>query len=179
MPRQTRTLVAIAAAVAVALPTIPAAAQLDSATLGAFRWRSIGPANMGGRIVDVDVVESDPKTIYVAAATGGLWKTVDGGDSWKPLFDQQSTLCLGDIAVSQSHPNIVWVGTGEANARNSASWGDGVYGSTDGGQTWKNLGLKTSEHIARILIDPRNSNTVFVAAQGPLWGPGGDRAAPR
>src|SRR5438093_12105603 len=88
--------------------------------------RNIGPANMGGRIVGVDVVESDPKTIYVAAATGGLWKTMDGGDTWKPLFDRQSTLCLGDIAVSQSHPNFVWAGTGETNARNSASWGDGV-----------------------------------------------------
>jgi photosystem II stability/assembly factor-like uncharacterized protein len=137
--------------------------------------RNIGPANMGGRIVDVDVVEKDPKIIYVAPATGGLWKTVDGGDTWKSVFDEQTTLCMGAVAVSQSNPDIVWVGTGEANARNSVSWGDGVYKSTDGGKTWKNMGLKETRHIGRVVVHPKNPDIVYVAALGHLWAPNKER----
>src|SRR5262249_23666355 len=107
--------------------TSPTAAPSPPAEQGLFAAlpaRSIGPANMGGRIVDVEVVETNPKTIYLGVATGGIWKTTDGGDSWKPIFDEQPILCVGDIAVSQSNPDVVWVGTGENNPRNSVSWGD-------------------------------------------------------
>ena len=149
--------------------------KTEPSLFDALPARNIGPANMGGRIVDVDVVESDPKTIYVAPATGGLWKTVDAGDSWKPLFDEQATLSLGDIAVSQANPDIVWVGTGEANARNSVSWGDGVYKSTDAGKTWKNMGLKETRHIGRIVVHPKNPDIVYVAALGHLWAPNKER----
>jgi photosystem II stability/assembly factor-like uncharacterized protein len=147
----------------------------DAALFNSLPARNIGPATMGGRIVDIDAVESNPKTLYVAAASGGLWKTTDGGDSWAPLFDAQTTLCLGDVTVSQSNPDVVWVGTGEASPRNSVSWGDGVYKSTDGGKTWQNMGLKESHHIGRIVIHPKNPDVVWVAALGHLWGPNRER----
>jgi photosystem II stability/assembly factor-like uncharacterized protein len=130
---------------------------------------------MGGRIVDVAVVESDPRILYVAAATGGLWKTRDAGESWTPVFDQQPTLSLGAVAVAPSNPRVVYVGAGEANPRNSVSWGDGVYRSGDGGKTWKNMGLKDTAHIGRIVIHPRDLNIVYVAALGHLWGPNQER----
>src|SRR5262245_21714270 len=114
----------------------------ESDLLDPLPIRNIGPANMGGRIVDLDVVERDPRTMYVAAATGGLWKTSTGGEAWTPVFDQQPTQSLGAVAVSQSKPDVVWVGAGEANARNSVTWGDGVYRSTDAGKSWRNVGLK-------------------------------------
>src|SRR5262249_41507749 len=123
------------------LPTLRAAdaVKIDPTVLEAFPVRSIGPCNMGGRIVDVAVVESNPATMYVATASGGLWKTTNGGDAWTPVFDDQAVVSLGDVAVAPSNPDVVWVGTGEANARNSVSWGDGVHKSTDGGKTWKNV----------------------------------------
>jgi photosystem II stability/assembly factor-like uncharacterized protein len=145
------------------------------ALLAGLEARTIGPANMGGRVVDVEVVESDPNTMYVAAATGGLWKTADGGNRWEPVFDRQGTLCIGDVAVAPSDPNVVWVGTGEANARNSVSWGDGVYKSTDAGKTWTHVGLRDSHHIGRIAIHPKNPDVVYVAALGHLWGPNRER----
>jgi photosystem II stability/assembly factor-like uncharacterized protein len=175
MTRHAVTAVFVGFLLAVTAPTAEPGAKKEPGSFEALPARNIGPANMGGRIVDVDVVESDPKTIYIAPATGGLWKTSDGGDSWKPLFDEQATLCLGDIAVSQSNPNIVWVGTGEANARNSVSWGDGVYKSTDGGKTWKNMGLKDTRHIGRIVVHPKNPDIVYVAALGHIWGPNKER----
>src|ERR1043166_4098243 len=109
---------------------------------------------MGGRIVDVAVVESKPAIMYVATATGGLWKTANNGTTWKAVFDQEATVSLGAVAVAPSNPEIVWIGTGEANARNSVSWGDGVYKSTDGGKTWTNMGLRDSAHAGRILVHP-------------------------
>jgi photosystem II stability/assembly factor-like uncharacterized protein len=137
--------------------------------------RPIGPANMGGRIVDVAVVESRPATMYAATASGGLWKTVNNGTTWAPIFDNQNTVSIGDIAVAPSNPEIVWVGTGESNARNSVSWGDGVYKSTDGGKTWQHVGLKDSAHVGRIVIHPTNPDVVYVAALGRLWGPNKER----
>jgi photosystem II stability/assembly factor-like uncharacterized protein len=148
---------------------------LNRNLLSVFVARPIGPANMGGRVVDVAVVESRPKCMYVATASGGLWRTVNNGITWTPVFDHQKTIALGCVAVAPSNPGIVWVGTGEANARNSVSWGDGVYRSTDGGKTWQNMGLEDSAHIGRILIRPDDPNTVYVAALGHLWGPNQQR----
>ncbi len=137
--------------------------------------RSIGPANMSGRITDLAVVDSRPSTMYVASASGGLWKTVNNGTTWKPVFDKEATVALGAVAVAAANPDIVWVGTGEANARNSVSWGDGVYKSSDGGKSWKNMGLKDSHHIGRIVIHPKSPDIVYVAALGHLWGPNHQR----
>jgi photosystem II stability/assembly factor-like uncharacterized protein len=148
----------------------------ESRLLDAFTARPLGPANMGGRVVDVAVVEGRPTTLYVATASGGLWKTVNNGITWTPTFDQQSTVSIGDVAVAPSNPDIVWVGTGEANPRNSVSWGDGLYKSTDGGKTWTHLDdLRDTHHIGRILIHPKDPDTVYVAAMGHFWGPNRQR----
>ena len=138
-------------------------------------WRSIGPAIMGGRIDDFAVVENNPSTIYVGAATGGVWKTTNNGITWSPIFDDQGTGSIGDITIAPSNPNIVWVGSGEANNRQSSSWGNGVYRSLDAGKTWQNMGLKDTQTIGRIVIDPHDPNTVYVAAGGHLWGPNSER----
>lgn len=148
---------------------------LPETILDGLKWRSIGPANMGGRIDDFAVVESNPRIIYVATASGGLWKTTNNGVTWEPLFDDQTTSSIGDVTVSPSHPDIVWVGTGEPNNRQSSSWGDGVFKSEDGGRTWKNMGLRDSHHIGRIAIHPTNPDVVYVAALGHLWGPNKER----
>src|SRR5215471_7980087 len=156
-------------------PTPTPINQSDDPVLKSFRWRSIGPASMGGRIDDITAVESNPYVIYVGFATGGVWKTVNNGTTWEPIFDTHPTSSIGDIAVCQSDPNIVWVGTGEANNRQSASFGDGIYKSTDGGKTFANVGLKETQTIARIVIDPKDANTVYVAALGRLFGPNKER----
>jgi photosystem II stability/assembly factor-like uncharacterized protein len=149
--------------------------SLESDLVAALRPRCIGPGNMGGRICDVAVVEKRPATIYFAAATGGVWKTTNHGSTWEPIFDSQPHISTGAVAVSQSNPDVVWVGTGEANARNSVSWGDGVYKSTDGGKTWKHMGLADTQHIGRVAIHPTNPDVVYVAALGHLWGPNKER----
>jgi len=133
-------------------------------------FRAIGPANMSGRISDVVGVESDPSTYYMATGTGGLWKSVNQGTSWTPLFDKEETSSIGSVAVFAKNANLVWVGTGEANSRNSSSWGRGVYRSEDAGATWKRMGLEKTANIGRILTHPTDSNTVWVAALGRLWG---------
>ena len=143
--------------------------------LKSLKFREIGPANMGGRIDDFAVVESNTNIVYAATASGGVWKTVNSGISWKPVFDEQPLSSIGDVTVSQSEPDVVWVGTGEANNRQSSSWGNGVYKSGDGSKTWTNMGLKETAHIPRIVIHPSNANVVYVAAQGKLWGPNEDR----
>jgi len=143
--------------------------------LDGLQWRCVGPANPGGRIDDVAVVESNPHIIYVATASGGVWKTVNNGVTWQSIFDDQNTSSIGDITLAPSHPDIVWVGTGEPNNRNSSSWGDGVYKSADGGKTWKNMGLRDTHHIGRIAIHPANPDIVYVAALGHLWGPNRER----
>ena len=140
-----------------------------------LKFRSIGPAQMGGRIDDLAIVESDPRVIYVGAAAGGIFKTVNGGATWKAIFEDQPNPSIGDLALAPSNPSILYVGTGEANNRQSSSWGDGVYKSMDGGVTWAYLGLKGTSHIGRIVVHPTDPNTVYVAAQGDLWGPNKER----
>jgi hypothetical protein len=140
-----------------------------------LHFRSIGPASMSGRITDFAVVESNPAIFFVGSAHGGLWKTTDNGATFTPQFQDMGLIAIGDVTVSQSNPDLVWAGTGEGNNRQSLSWGDGVYKSTDGGTTFKNMGLRASYHINRIVIDPNDDNVVYVAAQGSLFGPGGDR----
>lgn len=130
---------------------------------------------MGGRVTDLAVYEKEPRIFYVASASGGLFKTVNGGITFTPTFDRENTISLGAAAVDQNNPDIVYVGTGEGTSRNSVAWGDGVYKTTDGGKTWTNMGLKDTKHIHKIKINPKNSNVVFVAALGHLWGPNPDR----
>jgi photosystem II stability/assembly factor-like uncharacterized protein len=163
--------------------TTPIAFDADSARLAELPWRSIGPAVTSGRVVDFAVPEGPRSQIggrlgelfYVASASGGVWKTTNGGTTWESIFDHQGSASIGDIAVAPSNPQIIWVGTGEANNQRSSSWGDGVYKSENGGKTWTNMGLKKSEHIGRVIVNPTNPEIVFVAAAGPLWGAGGDR----
>jgi len=134
-----------------------------------FTFRNIGPTRQGGRIVDFAGHPSRPFTFYVASASGGLWKTTNNGTTFSPIFDDQSVISIGDVALAPSDPEVVWVGTGEANNSRSAYWGDGVYKSTDGGKTWSHMGLKESHHVGRILIHPRNPDIVYVAALGHLY----------
>ena len=148
---------------------------LSASTFAGLELRNIGPAVVGGRIVDIAVDPTKPTTWYVAAASGGVWKTTNAGTTWSSVFDGQGSFSTGCVAVDPKNPLVVWVGSGENNSQRSVSYGDGVYKSVDGGKTWENVGLKKSEHIGKILIDPRDSNVVYVAAQGPLWAPGGDR----
>ena len=145
------------------------------AVLDHLAWRNIGPANMGGRIDDFGVVESDPRIIFAGLASGGVWKTINGGITWEPVFDDQPVSSIGDVAVAPSDPSIVWVGTGEPANRQSSSWGNGVYKSTDAGKTWSHMGLDDTLHIGRVVIHPRNPDVVYVAAVGHLWGSNPDR----
>ncbi len=139
-------------------------------------FRNIGPATMGGRVDDLAVLESNPAVFYVGTATGGLWKTTNMGITWEVLFDDlDDAVSIGDIAIAKDDANLVWVGTGENNNRQSGSWGNGVYKSTDGGKTWKHMGLRDSKHIARIIVDPVDHDVVYVAALGSLWGAGKER----
>jgi photosystem II stability/assembly factor-like uncharacterized protein len=140
-----------------------------------LNWRCIGPANMGGRITAISVFEADPTTYSIATASGGLLKTVNNGITFEHQFDHEATVSLGDVCVAPSNKNIVWVGTGENNPRNSVSYGDGVYKSTDGGKTWKNMGLRKSYQIGRIAIHPKDPQTVYVGALGRLYGPNEER----
>jgi hypothetical protein len=136
-----------------------------------FVFRSIGPASMGGRIDDIAAAEQNPYIIYVAFATNGVWKSTNNGTTFTPIFDNYGTHSIGDVAVAPSDANIVWVGTGEANNRQSSSFGDGIYKSVDGGKTFQKMGLEDSQTIARIVIDPKDPNTVYVAVLGHLFGP--------
>lgn len=147
----------------------------NSGTFAGLTLRAIGPALTSGRISDIAVVPNSTSTYYIAAASGGIWKTTNNGTTWTPIFDNEGSYSIGCITIDAKNPSVIWVGSGENNSQRSVSYGDGVYRSDDGGKSWQNLGLKNSEHIGEILIDPRNSNTVFVAAQGPLWSAGGDR----
>jgi len=156
------------------VPALHAQDSLSLATKG-LKARSIGPAVMGGRIPEVAVYEKNPSIQYVASAAGGVWKTTNYGTTWTPVFDHESTSVIGAAAVFQGNADIVWAGTGEPNARNSVSWGHGVFRSTDGGKSWKNMGLKESRHIGRIVIHPTNPDIVYVAALGRFWGPNKER----
>lgn len=143
--------------------------------LANLKLRSIGPALMSGRVVGFAVNPENRSRYFAAVASGGVWKTDNAGVSWKPVFDAEGSYSIGCITLDPKNSNTVWVGTGENNSQRSVGYGDGIYKSIDGGRTWVNMGLKTSEHIAKIIVDPRDSNTIYVAAQGPLWASGGDR----
>jgi photosystem II stability/assembly factor-like uncharacterized protein len=148
---------------------------MSAPTFNGLRMRLVGPAVISGRVNAFAVNPGNRAEYYAAAASGGLWKTVNAGTTWTPVFDGEGSYSIGTVVLDPKNPAVVWVGTGENNAQRSVSWGDGVYKSEDGGKSWKNMGLKKSEHIGRIAIDPRDSRVVYAAAQGPLWSAGGDR----
>ncbi len=149
--------------------------QIDPQSLAALKARSIGPANMSGRIAAIDGVAANPSILYVGAAAGGVWKSEDRGITWKPVFDDQPVASIGAIAINQENPSVVWVGTGEAAVRNSVSIGRGVYLTSDGGKSWKRLGLEKTEKISKILLDPRNPDVAYVGALGATWGDSTER----
>lgn len=144
-------------------------------TFAGLELRQIGPAMISGRIVDLAVDPKDNRVWYIATASGGVWKTTNAGTTFNPIFDDQASYSTGCVTIDPHDSLVVWVGSGENNSQRSVAVGDGVYKSLDGGKTWKNAGLEKSEHIGKIVVDPRDSNVVYVAAQGPLWAPGGDR----
>lgn len=147
----------------------------DESLFDRLEFRSIGPASMGGRVTDVEGVPGNPGLVYVATASGGLWKTVNAGTTWTPIFDHASTISIGNIAVDPHNSDVVWLGSGEANARNSVSFGDGVYKTLDGGKTWRNLGLRETHHISRVVLNPLNTQVAYVCALGHNTGPNDDR----
>jgi photosystem II stability/assembly factor-like uncharacterized protein len=148
---------------------------LEQLSLSGLKWRNVGPALTSGRISDFAVNPDNPFEYYVATSSGGVWKTVNAGVTYEPLFDSQGSYSIGCITMDPNNHNTIWVGSGENNNQRSVAYGDGVYKSEDGGKTWKNVGLKDSEHIGKIIVHPSNSNIVYVAAIGPLWSKGGDR----
>lgn len=149
--------------------------ELTSSMLKMFNFRSIGPAAYSGRISDIAVNPENTSEYYIGVAAGGLWKTTNHGTTFKPIFDDEKVFSIGCLAMDPNNSNVVWVGTGENNTQRNLAYGDGVYKTTDGGKSFTNMGLKTSSQIGKIMIDPRNSNVVYVAAQGQAWGPGGER----
>lgn len=172
-------LVALAAVLTAQAPPARTPAMTEgspgSGPLDRLAFRQIGPGAPSGRIDDFAVLESDPSTFYVATATGGIHKTTNNGVTFTPVFDHESTSSVGDIAIAPTDPNLIWAGTGENNNRQSSSWGEGVFKSADGGRSWKNMGLRASKQIARVIVDPVDFNVVHVAALGDLWGAGGER----
>ncbi|MBT8335639.1 MAG: glycosyl hydrolase, partial [Gemmatimonadetes bacterium] len=148
---------------------------LQTEDLAALRWRELGPAITSGRITAFAVDPRDTDVIYTASASGGAWKTVNAGTTWDPIFEHERTTSLGAIALDPSNPDVIWLGTGEQNSVRSSSFGDGVYRSLDGGLTWEHRGLESSRHVGRIVVHSDDSDVVFVAAMGSLWGPGGER----
>tara|TARA_Y100000052_G_scaffold23121_1_gene24428 strand:- start:18848 stop:22102 length:3255 start_codon:yes stop_codon:yes gene_type:complete len=171
-----------AVAVSIALSCSPTYADkndkdeiFSSLTFKAMELRNIGPAYMSGRIADIAIDQNNPSTWYTAVGSGGVWKTTNAGTTWTPIFDDQPVYSIGDVTIAPSNSNIIWVGTGENNGGRHISFGDGVYKSVDGGQTWKNMGLSKSEHVSDIIIHPTNPDIVWVSAQGPLWSGGGER----
>ena len=149
--------------------------RFNAGTFSGLKVRSIGPALTSGRISEIAVHPEDHATFYVAVSSGGVWKTTNGGTTWTPIFDGEGSYSIGVVTLDPGDPNVVWVGTGENNSQRSVGYGDGVYKSLDGGSSWTKVGLENSEHIGKIVVDPRDSDVVYVAAQGPLWAPGGDR----
>ena len=152
-----------------------AGSGIDTTVLSRLVFRGIGPANMMGRATDVEGVPGDPNVVYVGTAASGIWKTTNGGTTWKPLFEAQQTLSIGDMALEPGNPDVIYAGTGEANVRNSVSFGRGMYKSTDGGATWKFLGLGDTRHIARVMVSPDDPRTVYVCAVGHIGGPNTER----
>jgi photosystem II stability/assembly factor-like uncharacterized protein len=173
-------LLVVAAGANAATPSGPKASRggpvvVDPLLMKELSWRSVGPANMGGRVSDFAIPATKPTTMYVALGTGGVFKTENQGTTWSPVFEKEAVASVGAIEVWPKNPDVVWAGTGEANSRNSSSWGNGVYRSSDGGGTWRHLGLDNTHTIGRIVADPNDSNTVYVAALGHLWGSNPER----
>ncbi len=183
MPRTPRGLPFVLLAAAITLNVADAlqaqSTPLPPAAAADLPMRPIGPALMGGRIADIAVHPRDPRTWYVAAGSGGVWKTTNSGVTFAPIFEKQHSYSIGEVTLDPSNPEIVWVGTGENVSGRHVGWGDGVYRSRDGGRSWQRMGLANSQHIGRILVDPRDGNTVLVAAEGPLWSAGGERGVYR
>ncbi|MFN0200510.1 MAG: WD40/YVTN/BNR-like repeat-containing protein [Bacteroidia bacterium] len=148
--------------------------KLTSAMLSNLDSRCIGSARMSGRITSIDGINKTPRVIYVGTAGGGVWKTTDAGANFSAIFDKHCQ-SIGALAIDQQHPDTIWVGTGESNMRNSVSVGNGIYKSTDGGDNWVCMGLEKTEHISKVLVHPKNPNTIFVAAPGALWSDSPDR----
>src|SRR5260370_33836763 len=158
----------------------PLPVKVDSDTISGLGARNIGSAAMSGRITSVAAVKEGQRiTVYVGAGSGGVWKSVNGGTTFKPVFDKEPVQSIGAITIDPKNAKTIWVGTGETWTRNSTSVGDGIYKSTDGGDNWTNLGLNDSERISKILVDPANTNTVYVCATGKLWSDGDQRGVDR
>lgn len=155
-------------------PLSATAQTLNDNSLKGMRWRLVGPFR-GGRVLAVSGVPGDANTFYFGAVAGGVWKTTDGGDSWRPIADTAKIVSVGSLAVAPSDPNVLYVGTGEACIRGDISYGDGVYKSTDAGKTWAHIGLTDTRHIGKVIVDPRNPDIVFVAALGHAYGPNAER----
>ena len=147
----------------------------NEATFLGLEFRSIGPAFMSGRIADIAIHPDNQSIWYVGVGSGGVWKTVNRGTTWQSIFDDEDAYSVGCVTLDPNNPNTIWVGTGENVSGRHVGYGAGIYRSRDGGQNWENMGLKESQHIGMIRVDPRDSNTLFVAAQGPLWSAGGER----
>src|SRR5213078_4753811 len=157
-------------------PVLAQDVKFDSDTISGLGARNIGSAAMSGRVAAIAAVtESGRLTVYVGAASGGVWKSINGGTTFKPVFDKEAVQSIGAITIDPQSPKTIWVGTGEAWTRNSTSIGDGIYKSTDGGDSWHNMGLPNSERISRILVDPKDSNTVYACVPGKLWSDSDDR----
>ncbi|HVI10913.1 MAG TPA: glycosyl hydrolase [Candidatus Binatia bacterium] len=148
---------------------------MNAETFSGLKFRSLGPAVASGRVMSIAVNPKNKFEYYAGLASGGVWKTVNDGTTWSPVFDSEGSYSIGWVALDPNDASVIWVGTGESNSQRSVGYGDGIYRSDDGGKNWTNLGLKKSDHIGRVVIDPRDSKVVYVAAEGPLWGPGGDR----
>ncbi|MCB0737680.1 MAG: glycosyl hydrolase, partial [Bacteroidetes bacterium] len=149
--------------------------KITSGTVSGLKFRNVGPALTSGRVADIAVNPKNHAEWYIASASGGVWKTTNAGNTFSPIFDGQGSYSIGCVTIDPNNEHVIWVGTGENNNQRSVAYGDGVYKSEDGGKSWKNMGLKTSEHIGMIAVDPTNSNTIYAAAYGPLWCAGGER----
>ena len=156
-------------------PDQPTDADRLKGAAAALTLRAIGPALAGGRIADIDIHPHDPSIMYVAVGSGGVWKTTNAGTTWEPIFDGESSYSIGSVTIDPGAPDIVWVGTGEDVGGRHVGFGDGIYKSTDGGRTWRKMGLENSQHLSTIIVHPENSDVVWAAAQGPLWTPGDQR----
>ncbi|MCB9248344.1 MAG: glycosyl hydrolase, partial [Ignavibacteriales bacterium] len=164
---------------AVSISSLKAQAKKDtlvsSSSLANIKLRSIGPAFMSGRIADIAIHPTNNNIWYVAVSSGGVWKTVNSGTTWEPIFDDQNSYSIGCVTLDPNNANVIWVGTGENVGGRHVGYGDGIYKSEDGGKSWKNIRLKNTEHISKITVNKENSNIIYVAAQGPLWSKGGER----
>src|SRR5678810_439228 len=173
---QIRRMVVVAAAAAslLASAALTRAQQSDSSLYSGLRWRMIGPFR-AGRVNAVTGVSGHPDTFYFGSVGGGVWKTINAGRTWTPIFDATDVASIGAIGVAPSDPNVIYIGSGEADMRDSIAFGNGVYKSIDAGKTWKHLGLENTKQIGRIIVDPKNPNTVFLAALGNAYAPNPDR----